>query len=332
MWLPGDRGERRRARGPGRGGDPLHDPRPGSDRGGPPARRRRRRLGAARAGGPRGARPDRARPRRPGAARHRAGPSGGGTRRDPELTVDLVVYDGALAHALAFARPTSDDIVAAASTTPDDGWPGGGGHRRRDLRPPPPGCRARGRPRPHGRRAGRAASARPRLVDLLDERPPTHEARVPRQRLVVRPRRGPLEDRLRVPHRWRRRAGRRRGGRRCAPPSTCCATGGSSWSSGAGPSLLRDPWAARDAYLDRPARRPVVGRLRRRARRRRRTIAGAAARRPAQRPPHVHVVRLVLQRPRRHRDGAGAALRGPGHRPLPAARRVAARGRRPRRC
>ena len=119
------------------------------------------------------------------------------------------------------------------------------------------------------------------------------------------------------------RAGTRRGGRRCGPPSTCCATTASRCSSGAAPTVLRRPVGGPRRLHRRAARRRdavgtssppgTAGRRRRRG--------AHAARGAAPGPAHVHVVRLVLQRPRRHRDRAGAALRGPAARPARRARR-----------
>ena len=166
-----------------------------------------------------------------------------------DLVVDLVVYDGALAHALAFAHPTSDDIVAAALTGVG---PRGGllaaatdgetfGHHH-------PGAQVEVA---HALSVGAAARGveTPRLVDLLDARPPTHEARV---RLSA----------------WSCAHGVDRWIADCG-----CSTGGEEgWTQAwraplraafdllrdwgtevmerRGGSLLRDPWAARDAYLD----------------------------------------------------------------------------------
>lgn len=95
-----------------------------------------------------------------------------------DLAVELVVYDGALAHALAFARPTSDDIVSAALhhvgpagglvAAATDGETFGHHHQgaEHDVA--------------HALTVGAAARGirTPQLVDLLDARPPTHEARV----------------------------------------------------------------------------------------------------------------------------------------------------------
>ena len=183
----------------------------------------------------------------------------------PERTVDLVVYDGELAHALAFARPTSGDILDAAArrdglvAAATDGETFGHHHagaergrragahasdaRRRGVRTPAPGRPAR----PTGRRR-----TRPACASAPGRAPTASAAGWPTAAATPAA----------------RRAGTRRGERPCATPSTCCATGASSSSIGAGPSCC--------ATRGRPAtttsrvlhRRPVVGRLRRRAHRR----------------------------------------------------------------
>ena len=99
----------------------------------------------------------------------------------------------------------------------------------------------------------------PRLVDVLDESPPTTEVRVRDQRLVVRPRRRPLDDRLRLPHRRPRGLEPGVASARCATPSTCCADWGVEVFDRRGAELLRDPWAARDDYLAAADRRPYRG-------------------------------------------------------------------------
>ena len=186
---------------------------------------------------------------------------------DGELGVDLVVYDGALAHALAFSRPTSEDIVAAALAragaagglvaAATDGETFGHHHKgaEHDVA--------------HALTVGAPANgvATPRLVDLLDVWPPTHEAQVRTSA-------------------WSCAHGLGRWTTDCG-----CSTGGEQgWNQAwraplraafdllrdwgitvverRGPSLLRDPWAARDAYLgvllgaatwDRFAAEHVVG-------------------------------------------------------------------------
>jgi alpha-amylase/alpha-mannosidase (GH57 family) len=164
------------------------------------------------------------------------------------LAVELVVYDGALAHALAFARPTSEDIVRTAveHAGPDglevaatDGETFGHHHKgaEHDVA--------------HALTVGaaRGGVATPRLVDLLDSLPPTHEARV---RVSA----------------WSCAHGVGRWMTDCG----CHTGGGPGWTQawraplrqaldllrdwgvermdGMGRELLRDPWAARDDYLD----------------------------------------------------------------------------------
>ena len=203
MWLPGDGGERLRAARARRGGHPLHDPRP---------------------------RPDRRRPTPP---RERPLPLARPRRTRTGRTVDLVVYDGGLAHALAFDAPTSrrhprrrPRRSAGSWSAATDGETFGHHHDGADevvaralaVAEPAYGVR-------------RAAPGRP-----ARRSPPDHRGARAHQRLVVRPRRAAVDGRLRLPHRRARRAGTRRGEARCATPSTCCATGASRCSSAAGPS------------------------------------------------------------------------------------------------
>jgi len=164
------------------------------------------------------------------------------------LAVDLVVYDGALAHALAFARPTSEDIVRTAV---EHGGATGGlvaaathgetfGHHHQGAE----------HDVAHALTVGAAARGirTPRLVDLLDANSPTHEARV---RVSA----------------WSCAHGVGRWMTDCG-----CSTGGEEgwdqawraplrqaldllreWGIGVverrGKELLRDPWSARDDYL-----------------------------------------------------------------------------------
>ncbi len=167
---------------------------------------------------------------------------------EPSLGVDLVVYDGSLAHALAFARPASEDIVAAAVAragaagglvaAATDGETFGHHHAgaEHDVA--------------HALTVGARAAgvATPRLGDLLRARPVTHEAQV----------RTSAWSCAHGVGRWTSDCG--------------CHTGGSEgWNQAwrtplraaldllrdwgievverRGRALLRDPWAARDGYL-----------------------------------------------------------------------------------
>lgn len=166
----------------------------------------------------------------------------------PELTVDLVVYDGALAHGLAFARPTSGDIVAAVR---HGVGPGGGmlaaatdgetfGHHH-------PGAE---HDIAHALvvAAPAAGVGVPRLVDLLDALTPTDQAlvhvsawscahgvgrwwtdcgcRTGAHDGWTQAWREPLRNAFDLLRDWGAEAFERRGG-----------------------DLYHDPWSARDAYL-----------------------------------------------------------------------------------
>jgi len=167
---------------------------------------------------------------------------------DPTLGVDLVVYDGALAHALAFARPTSENIIdaALAHTTGAGGLVAAAtdgetfGHHHQGAEHDVAhaltlGARVKG-------------IATPRLVDLLASEPPAQEARV----------RTSAWSCAHGVGRWMTDCG--------------CQTGGDEdWSQAwraplraafdllrdwgievmdrRGTELLHDPWTARDAYL-----------------------------------------------------------------------------------
>ena len=260
----------------------------------------------------------RGRGRRPGAPRH-SRPYRWQHPERPDLTVDLVVYDGALAHALAFAGPP-----ARTSSTPSASRDGGGSWRR----PPTARRSATTTTAPSAtspRRSPGAPPARasrtPRLVDVLDDRPA--DPRGPRARRA--PGRAPTASAAGWPTAAATPAAPEGWNQAWRAPLRHALDVLRDWGvevvDRRGAELLRDPWAARDDYLglligartwDDFAAEHVVGDGHRRR---------AAARRPAQRAAHVHVVRLVLQRPGRHRDRADPALRGPGHRPLPAARR-----------
>jgi alpha-amylase/alpha-mannosidase (GH57 family) len=165
-----------------------------------------------------------------------------------ELAVDLVVYDGALAHALAFARPTSEDIVRTAV---EHGGAAGGlvaaatdgetfGHHHQGAE----------HDVAHALTVGAAAAGigTPRLVDLLDARPPTHEARV----------RVSAWSCAHGVGRWMTDCGCRTGGEEgwgqgWRAPLRQALDLLRDWGIGVverrGKELLRDPWAARDDYL-----------------------------------------------------------------------------------
>lgn len=171
----------------------------------------------------------------------------------PELGVDLVVYDGSLAHALAFGSPSSEAIVDAASSDAAGGGGGGGdlvvvatdgetfGHHHKGAERVVAHALSMEAPR-RGIRV-------PRLVDELTESPPTHQARVHTSAWSCAHGVG----------RWMADCG--------------CRTGGDpAWSQAwreplrnaldllrdwgvevferRGGELLVEPWAARDGYLD----------------------------------------------------------------------------------
>ena len=167
----------------------------------------------------------------------------------PGLGVDLVVYDGALAHSLAFSEPTATNIVDAAVA--HSGERGGLVSAATDGETF--GHHHNGAERELARALAIEAPAReirvPSLSELLAERPPTHEARV----------RTSAWSCAHGVGRWMGDCG--------------CHTGGAEgWSQAwraplrwaldhlrdwgvevmehRGRTLLRDPWAARDAYVD----------------------------------------------------------------------------------
>jgi hypothetical protein len=167
-----------------------------------------------------------------------------------DLHVELVVYDGSLSHDLAFAgvpsqalvaramahaRPGDDVLVCAAT----DGETFGHHHHFAE----------RGVAYALTVEAARQGVATPRLADLIEEHPPTHQARV-------------------RPSAWSCAHGVARWMADCG-----CHTGGEpgwnqAWRSPlrhaldvlrdhvidvtdrVGPRLLADPWAARDAYIE----------------------------------------------------------------------------------
>jgi alpha-amylase/alpha-mannosidase (GH57 family) len=160
------------------------------------------------------------------------------------LGVDLVVYDGPLAHALAFARPTSADVLAAVDgrtglvAAATDGETFGHHHagaEREVAHALTLGARSRG-------------VDTPRLVDVLVDHPPTHEARV----------RVSAWSCAHGVDRWKDDCGCRTGGpdhwdQTWRAPLRRALDGLRDWGVALverrGPALLHDPWAARDAYL-----------------------------------------------------------------------------------
>lgn len=166
-----------------------------------------------------------------------------------DRALDLVVYDGSLAQSLAFGDPSAATIVETAET--HDGGRGGllmaatdgetFGHHRSGAEVQLARALAVDAP-------ARGISV-PRLVDVLDQRPATHQATVRTSA-------------------WSCAHGIGRWVRHCG-----CATGGADgwnqewreplrnaldrfrdWGSEVmdrrGPALLSEPWAARDAYVD----------------------------------------------------------------------------------
>ncbi|MEX2293594.1 MAG: DUF3536 domain-containing protein [Acidimicrobiales bacterium] len=166
----------------------------------------------------------------------------------PELGVDLVVYDGALAHALAFAAPSAEDIVAAAL-----GHGGGaGGLVAAATDGETFGHHHKGAEHEVARALTVVAASRgvetPRLVDLLDAQPPTHEADV----------RVSAWSCAHGVGRWLTDCGCRTGGdpgwnQAWRAPLRDALDLVRDWGSEVfervGGVHLHDPWAARDAYL-----------------------------------------------------------------------------------
>lgn len=165
---------------------------------------------------------------------------------DPALGVDLVVYDGPLSHDVAFGGFPSQvvvdrivarggELVAAAC----DGETFGHHHPYAD----------RGVAYALTVEAGRRGVALPRLADRLAEHPPPHEARV---RLSS----------WSCPHgvdRWRADCGCHTGGepgwdQRWRGPLRAAFDRVHGWAAEVferrGAAVLRDPWRARDAYVE----------------------------------------------------------------------------------
>jgi hypothetical protein len=194
--------------------------------------------------------------RRPGGDWRAPGGDGGhplpGTARwrhphDPDLGVDLVVYDGPISHDVAFGGFPSQLVIERIvgrgggdlTSVACDGETFGHHHHYAD----------RGVAYALAVEAGRRGVALPRVADWLAEHPPTHEARVHLSAWSCAHGVG----------RWREDCG--------------CHTGGEpGWSQAwraplraafdrvraaavdvferRGPAVLHDPWAARDAYVD----------------------------------------------------------------------------------
>jgi len=165
-----------------------------------------------------------------------------------DLGVDLVVYDGALAHALAFAAPTAQDIVAAVMTH----LAGSGGLVAAATDGETFGHHHKGAEHEVARALTVVAPASgvdtPRLVDVLDAEPPTHEAQV----------RVSAWSCAHGVGRWMADCGCRTGGEPGwsqawrAPLREAfdlLRDWGSDVFQRVGANLLHDPWAARDAYL-----------------------------------------------------------------------------------
>ena len=190
-------------------------------------------------------------------------------------------------------------------------------HRRRDLRPPPPLRR-------HGAGLRAALTSRPRSSaqltnygEYLEQHPPTHEVEIVENTLLeLRPRQSSAGAATAAATPAASPAGTRTGARRCARRSTGCATAWPPLTSEAGGDLLKDPWAARDDYIDvildrspENVERFLARPRRARARRRAETCRAAqAARAAAPRHAHVHQLRLVLRRALGHRDRAGDSV------------------------
>jgi alpha-amylase/alpha-mannosidase (GH57 family) len=162
----------------------------------------------------------------------------------PHHGVDLVVYDGPLAHSLAFARPTSADILTATAgrsglvAAATDGETFGHHH---------PGAE---RDVAHALALGARARhvGTPRLADALAEHPPAHEGRV----------RVSAWSCAHGVDRWKADCGCHTGGdegwdQAWRAPLRQAFDVLRDWGVALvdrrGPSLLRDPWAARDDYL-----------------------------------------------------------------------------------
>lgn len=165
-----------------------------------------------------------------------------------DLELDLVVYDGALSHRLAFSRPASEDIVSMVV----EHDAGRGGLVAAATDGETFGHHHHGAHEVIARALVVDAAARglrtPRLVDLVAERPATHQARV----------RTSAWSCAHGVERWKNDCGCHTGGKEGwtqAWRGTLRAAldllrdWGAAVVNRRGPALLTDPWLARDAYL-----------------------------------------------------------------------------------
>ncbi len=166
----------------------------------------------------------------------------------PDLSLDLVVYDGGLAHELAFGEPSSDAIVSAALAHAGEA----GGMVAAATDGETFGHHHRGAERVLAEalvvEAPRRGVRVPRLVDLLDERAPTHQARV----------RTSAWSCAHGVGRWMADCGCHTGGhegwsQEWREPLRNALDLLRGWGGGVmdrrGHELLHDPWLARDAYI-----------------------------------------------------------------------------------
>jgi len=167
----------------------------------------------------------------------------------PELQLDLVVYDGQLAQALAFSEPTAETIVTAAIV--HAGAEGGVVAAATDGETF--GHHHKGAEREVARALTTEAARRgvlvPSVLDVLDERPPTHVARV----------RTSAWSCVHGVQRWWTDCGCHTGGEEgwnqawrepLRNALDLLRDWGVSVVDRRGPSLFHDAWAARDAYVD----------------------------------------------------------------------------------
>ena len=257
-------------------------------------------------------------------------------------SINLFFYDGPISRALAFEKLLSqgENLVnrLAGAFSDDAGLAAVGPHRhrRRELRPPPsarrhgPGLRApvhRGAPRGPADQLRRVPGKASAATGSGDRREHRLEL-LARRRAVARATAAATRA---------GRAGTRPGAARCARAWTGCGTRWRSRYEEAAGELLRDPWAARDEYIDVILDRSPENVERFLARHACRELAperkdrrAQAARIAAARHAHVHQLRLVLRRAFGHRDRPGHSVRRAGHPTGRRAVRLAAGGRLPR--